>query len=86
MKIIAILKAQPTVDPIEAVKIVMDEEIPEIKNLEEAKDFYIEQGKELAAVLCSTLPGGTLDQLICELLTRKASLFRVPMFDNKKEE
>jgi hypothetical protein len=85
MKIVAILKAQPTVDPIEAVKIIIGAEIPEIKNLEEARNFYIEQGKELADVLCSTLPGGTLDQLICELLTRKASLFRVPMF-NKKEE
>jgi len=88
MKIIAILKAQQIVDPIESAKIVMDEEIPNFPkhmDMEDCRYFYAEEGKKLADVLCSTLPGGTLDQLICELLTRKASLFRVPIF-NKKEE
>jgi hypothetical protein len=86
MKIVAILKAKPTGDGnVEPAKIVMDEEIPEIKSLKEAREFYIEQGKELAEILCLTLPGGTLDQLICELLTRTASLLRVPMFDKKEE-
>jgi len=84
MKIVAILKAKPGSSPIEPTKIVMDEEIPDM-TLTEAREFYIEQGQELADVLCQTLPGGTLDQLICELMTRKASLFRVPMFDKKEE-
>lgn len=80
MKAIAIFKAQPTVNEVEPAKIVMDEEIPRMKTLEEARELYIEQGKKLADALCDSLPGGTLDQLICELLTRKASLFRVPLF------
>lgn len=84
MKIVLILKAQPAVAPIEPVKIVMDRVVPDM-GMEEAREFYIEQGKELADVLCSTLPGGTLDQLICELMTKRASLFRVPMFDKKEE-
>ncbi|MEN6466080.1 MAG: hypothetical protein ABFD62_12930 [Syntrophaceae bacterium] len=88
MKTIAIFKAHPTIGPVESATIIMDEEVPTFAppaTLETVRDLYIDQGKKLADVLCSTLPGGTLDQLICELLTRKASLFRVPLF-NKKEE
>ncbi len=87
MKIVAILKAQPTIksEPVESARIIMDEEIPESRSLAESREFFIEEGKKIADALCSTLPGGTLDQLICELLTRKASLLRVPMFDKKEE-
>jgi hypothetical protein len=88
MKNISIRKAQPTIGDIESMTIIIDEEVPTFKTnapVEEYRQFYIDQGRDLAEALCLTLPGGTLDQLICELLTRKASLFRVPMF-NKKEE
>lgn len=85
MKIVSIFKAQPTVDPIEPVTILFSDDVPEIKELKDYRPFYIDQGKRLAEALCTTLPGGTLDQLLCELLTRRASLFRVPMFDKKEE-
>jgi hypothetical protein len=82
MKIVAILKAQGIGDrKVESAKIVMTEEMPDCKTLEEACEFYQEQAVELADVLCQTLPGGILDRLLIELLKRKVSLLIVPMFD-----
>lgn len=43
--------------------------------------FYESEAERIADALCKALPGGTLDALICNLLKRKASLLRVPMFD-----
>jgi hypothetical protein len=45
--------------------------------------FYQAQGKELADALCNALPGGTLDQLLAELLRRKASHFAVATWATK---
>lgn len=47
---------------------------------------YIRDAKLLADALLETLPGGTMDQLLCELLKRRASLFRVPFFRSGDDE
>jgi hypothetical protein len=46
--------------------------------LEELKEQFQSQAKEIALALRTHLPGGTLDQLIIELLQMKASYFVVP--------
>ena len=66
-------------------KIVIEDEFPPFESVSVSVENFKTDAKAIADLLCATLPGGTLDQLICELLTRKASLFRVSMF-NKKEE
>lgn len=43
-----------------------------------ANDWYEAQATHLGSTLIETLPGGTLDRLICFLLRQKASYFRVP--------
>lgn len=40
--------------------------------------LYAADAKAIVDVLLDTLPGGTVDQVLAELLLRKASLFRVP--------
>lgn len=39
--------------------------------------FYHAEAVKLADALWDTLPGGTVDQLVVELLSRRTSLFRV---------
>ena len=51
--------------------------LPMEKTLDEQKKLYVYQAHSLANALWDTLPGGTLDQLVVELLTRHASLLRV---------
>ena len=43
-----------------------------------ANNWYELQATQLGSTLIETLPGGTLDRLICFLLRQKASYFRVP--------
>lgn len=74
-----ISKADPTLkaEPVENVIIEINIPIPQFATIDEWKSFCKSQGKELADVLWSHLAGGVMDQLIAELLERKASLFRV---------
>ena len=53
--------------------------------VEQVTEDYIRDAKILADALLETLPGGTMDQLLCELLKRRASLFQVPFFEKEKE-
>lgn len=87
MRMISISKARATIstEPVKSMTIIMSSEFPETNSLEHSRAIHIKDGKDLADALCTTLPGGTLDQLICELMTRRASLLRVPMFDKKEE-
>jgi hypothetical protein len=39
---------------------------------------FIQDAKLIADVLIEHLPGGTVDQLLIEMLSRKASQYRVP--------
>ena len=78
MKNVQIALAQPIGDQsIEPVTIQIAATVPQFRTLEDAADFYRIQAKTLASAL-TALPGGTFDRLLIELLTRKASYFRVP--------
>ena len=82
MNTVSIGKAQGIGDKkVEAVKILIVVEVPDYPSLEKAANCYQEDASTLADVLCDTLPGGTLDRLIAELLTRKATCFKVPLFN-----
>jgi hypothetical protein len=87
MKTIKICKAQGFRDkPVESTTIQFDQEAPRFDSLERQGKLYDVEAQHLADVLCTTLPGGTLDRLMAELLQRRASLLIVPMFEPKKED
>jgi len=73
-------KAQPA-----TIEIVKGAGIPQFLADEnfEAKYaiFYRNQAQSLADALRFSLPGGTLDALTCILMQRRASLFRVPLYE-----
>lgn len=46
--------------------------------------FYDEQAGMLERALFSHLPGGTTDRLIAKMMTRRATLFRVPLIEDPK--
>jgi len=52
--------------------------MPANGKLGEYHKFYAAEAKQLADVLFKALPGGTIDQLLIEMMQRKASLFRAP--------
>jgi hypothetical protein len=47
--------------------------------MNEARARHRHDAKMLANALWAGLPGGTLDELVAEMLARRATLFRVPM-------
>jgi hypothetical protein len=73
--------AQPIRDEeAETGHIVIREPLPEFTGddwKEQQVAVHRRDAKLIADVLQGTLPGGTFDQLLCELLTRTASAFRV---------
>jgi hypothetical protein len=46
---------------------------------DEARARHRADAVAIADTLWAGLPGGTLDDLVAEMMTRRASLFRVPM-------
>lgn len=55
-------------------------EIPKSSNFNDLKDlekFYKNEGKSIVDALWKSLPGGIIDAILVELLTKKKSLFRV---------
>lgn len=55
------------------------EQISEAPSLSAAKDLHNRQGVALADALLRSLPGGTIDVLLIELMRRRASLLAVPL-------
>lgn len=55
------------------------EQISEYHSLDSARALHNKQGTELAEALLQSLPGGTVDVLLVELMRRRASLFAVPL-------
>jgi hypothetical protein len=84
MSTVRIYKAQQTIvgdrQPAPTT-IVIDEEIPAVPSLVDARKLYQREAARLANALFDALPGGTLDQLLAEMLERKASLLRVRFTD-----
>ncbi|RJP48768.1 MAG: hypothetical protein C4586_08625 [Anaerolineaceae bacterium] len=88
MKTVSICKAQgiPRVNSIEPVTIVIEREFPEYKALSQSAEHFEKDADALVGAILTTLPGGTIDRLICKLLQKKASLFVVPLFNEKKPD
>lgn len=77
-----IYHAQPSYSPpVTPVVIRIEQEIPDFGSAEgyaeRAQATYADQGRLLADALYGSLPGGTLDALLAELLERRASMLRV---------
>lgn len=64
-------------EEVESANILIDREVPSFDRLEDADAVYLKDAQELCAVLYATLPGGTFDRLLGEMLKIKASHFRV---------
>lgn len=88
MRTVNIYKAGKTVTEIKSQQIIIQHEIPEAKSLEDARSMYSKESLQLFNALRDSLPGGTFDALLQRMLTFRASLFRVPLFEkkDKKEE
>ena len=56
---------------------IHDELNVDAASLEELKEIYQGEGKWLCNLLFGSLPGGTIDQLMIEMLKRKASMLGV---------
>ena len=54
------------------------------KSLNEMQYEFQNQAEQIADALCASLPGGTLDRLLAELLKRKASHFVIAAWDKKE--
>lgn len=55
------------------------EQIGEVITLDEARQLHARQAAALADAMLASLPGGTVDALLAELMRRRASLFSVPL-------
>lgn len=71
-------KAQPIghVDQPESVYVSIHETIPDMEPAAKRATFEGDAAR-LADALFDALPGGTIDQLLAEMLSRRASLLRV---------
>lgn len=61
-----------------SAKIIIDTTITDPPSLEAARTLFKRQAVVLADVLFASLPGGTIDALLVEMMARKVSLFTVP--------
>lgn len=59
--------------------IEVSEQIHDVATLEEARGLHARQGSALADAIMASMPGGTVDALLAELMRRRASLFSVPL-------
>lgn len=76
---VTLSKAEPVgLKVVPDLHIRIDGALERCASLEESKVRFAAQAKELAMALRNHLPGGTLDQLLIELLQMKASHFVVP--------
>lgn len=83
MKEIEFFKAQGR--EVESIAITIKREVETANlSLAELGDFFKSEASSLANILFDTLPGGTIDHLLAEMMKRRASLFIVPF--TKKEE
>lgn len=75
-----IYKAHRTIssEPIPDLRLAALEQMPEALDLAEARATYRDQARVIVAALRRSLPGGTIDAVLVELLEMKISLLRVP--------
>ena len=80
---INIFRAQSIVDGdniIPTLRINISEQIKSCETLGEQSRLLAKQAEELALALFRSLPGGTIDALLRELMKRKVSLLSVPLY------
>lgn len=71
-----IFKAQPVSGPIADFLIEGILELPQ-GDSESSKEYFRRDAQKIIDILSRSLPGGTLDQLLFQLLERKLTLLRV---------
>jgi hypothetical protein len=64
--------------PIESTTIHIHREIMDDVSIDEARAVYQKEALTLAEILFAALPGGVIDALLIEFLTRKRSLLAIP--------
>jgi hypothetical protein len=75
---ITVFKAQQTTEEtIPDMTITATEELPQHTGLAAPTIRFYEQARLIADALYDSLPGGTLDALLVEMLDRKRTLLRV---------
>lgn len=81
--VLSVHKAMPALkaEPVQDLAVSIKEEIPDFKELGTQDDFTLHEAKCLESALYNTLPGATYDRLLCEMLKRKVTHFRVPHSD-----
>lgn len=60
-----------------ALQIQATKPIPSMESPDEARELHATQAARIAAALFESLPGGTVDALLVEMMRRKASLLSV---------
>ena len=90
-KILHLFKAQPLGDDkIEDTTIILEHTFPKLEDLDseckmiESDRLFEADSKALEAILHDTLPGGTYDRLLAEMLDRRKSHFIVPFGGQQK--
>ena len=79
-------KAQPIgTQHVPDLSIIAKLEIPGCNDLGLAADFYRTEGQKICDALYASLPGGILDGIMCAMMIRRASLFRVTFEQTKGE-
>jgi hypothetical protein len=78
MLTIKIHKAQgaPKDRDIQEITVIADQEVPDCESPAQARKLYQTEAKQLVDALMSCLPGGTIDQILAELMAQKAGLMR----------
>jgi len=75
---ICVFKAQPTGDQVVAdLDLSATQTFPDFEDLAEAKENHEADATFIVAALLASLPGGTVDAVLRQLLTHRASLLRV---------
>jgi len=82
MRTLQIKRAQGIGDQaVPPITIVIDREIESPRTVADAGTSFAREGVTLAKALIETLPGGTVDALLGELLKKRASLLLVSFED-----
>lgn len=75
---IAVFKAQPVRDePVADLNLTATKPFPELDGLAEAQAAHETDATFIVSALLASLPGGTVDAVLRQLLTHRASLLRV---------
>lgn len=61
------------------LQVEISEQVGELGSLDQHRCTYADQAEQLVDALFASLPGGTVDALLVEMMRRKVSLFSVPL-------